>query len=86
MISDVNSKVLHQKTGHLLDRVRRGESFRVIRHGKPDAFLVPPSKAIDPEWPEIMAEVWAAQKEDAPARPNPVLRERKRRNYAAHLR
>jgi antitoxin (DNA-binding transcriptional repressor) of toxin-antitoxin stability system len=86
MATDVTSKVLHQETGKLLDRVRRGESFRLIRRGKLDGYLVPPSTEIDPEWPEIMGEVWAAQKKAGAVQENPVLRERKARNHAAHLR
>jgi hypothetical protein len=30
--------------------------------------------------------VWAAQNKPEPARPNPILAERKKRNHAAHLR
>jgi hypothetical protein len=33
-----------------------------------------------------MSEVWAAQKEAGAVQENPVLRERKARNHAAHLR
>jgi antitoxin (DNA-binding transcriptional repressor) of toxin-antitoxin stability system len=84
--TDITSKVLHERTGKLLDRVRRGERFRVLRNGETDGFLVPASEAIDPEWPEIMAEVWAAQKRARPVRENPVLRERKARKHAARLR
>ena len=86
MTTDITSKLLHEKTGQVLDRLRRGERFRVIRDGEPDAFLIPASESADPEWSEIMAEVWAAQKHPRPARKNPVLIERKRRNHAARLR
>ena len=85
-MTNVTSKTLHEKTGQILDRARQGERFRILRNGKPDAFLVPASEAIDPEWPEIMSEVWKAQKKSASKRPNPILKERRRRNYAAHLR
>jgi len=85
-MTDVTSKVLHEKTGQLLDRARRGERFRVLRDGRADAFLVPAGESVDPEWPEIMAEVWKAQKKAGRTRPNPVLKERKARNYAARLR
>ena len=85
-MTDVTSKVLHEKTGQLLDRARQGEKFRVLRDGRADAFLIPASEAIDPEWPEIMAEVWKAQKTPGKKRPNPILRERKARKYAARLR
>ena len=78
--------MLHEKTDQLLARVRQGESFRVLRDGRPIAFLIPAAEAVDPEWTEIMSDVWKAQKARAPKRPNPVLKERKARNYAAGLR
>ncbi len=86
MITDITSKTLHEKTGQVLDRLRRGERFRVLRDGEPEALMVPVEAAIDPEWPEIMAEVMAARKQAKSARENPVLKERKARNYAARLR
>ena len=86
MTTDITSKVLHEKTGQVLDRLRRGERFRVLRDGEPEGFLVPKAEPIDPEWPEIMAEVWAARKESKQDRENPVLKERKARSYAARLR
>jgi len=85
-MTDITSKLLHEQTGKLLDRARQGEKFRIIRDGRPDAFLVPASEEIDPEWSEIMAEVWKAQKRAGPKRPNPILKERKARNYASRLR
>jgi len=85
-MTDVSSKMLHEKTGQLLDRARRGERFRILRAGQPDAYLVPPSEGLDPEWNEIMTEVWEAQKSGGKTRANPVLKERKSRRYAARLR
>ena len=85
-MTDVTSKTLHEKTGQLLDRARQGERFRVLREGRAEAFLIPASETVDPEWPEIMAEVWKAQKKPGPKRANPVLKERKARNYASRLR
>lgn len=85
MLTDITSKMLHEKTGQVLDRLRRGERFRVLRDGSPDGILLPASDAIDPQWSEIMAEVWAVQKRARPT-PNPVLKERKGRKYAARLR
>jgi len=41
---------------------------------------------VDPSWDVIMAEVRAARAEPGQTRPNPILEERKRRNYAAGLR
>jgi len=78
--------MLHHKTKQLLDRAWQGERFRIVRNGRADAFLIPAGEAIDPEWPEIMAEVWAAQEKPGPKRPNPILKEKKTRNYAARLR
>ena len=85
-MTDVTSKVLHEKTGQLLDRARQGERFRVLRAGRAEAFLIPADQAVDPEWADILAEVWNAQKAPGPRRPNPILKERKARNYAARLR
>jgi antitoxin (DNA-binding transcriptional repressor) of toxin-antitoxin stability system len=85
-MTDVTSKMLHEKTGQLLDRARQGERFRILRDGRADAFLVPAAETVDPEWTEIMAEVWKAQKSGGPKRQNPVLKERKARNYAARVR
>jgi antitoxin (DNA-binding transcriptional repressor) of toxin-antitoxin stability system len=84
--TDITLKALHQRTGKLLSRVRQGERFRVLRHGETEGFLLPPSEAIDPGWSQIMAEVWAAQKQPRPVRENPVLTERKARNRVARLR
>lgn len=86
MITDITSKTLHEKTGQVLDGLRRGEQFRVLRDGEPEASMVPVEEAIDPEWPEIMAEVLAARKHVKSVRENPILKERKARNYAARLR
>ena len=86
MTTDITSKTLHEKTGQVLDRLRRGERFRVLRDGEPEALMVPVEEAIDPEWPEIMAEVMAARKQAKSVRENPILKARKARNYAARLR
>ena len=85
-MTDVTSKTLHEKTGQLLDRARQGERFRILRGGRAEAFLVPAAEAVDPEWTDIMTEVWKAQKAPGASRRNPVLKERKGRNYAARLR
>ena len=83
MTTDITLKALHERTGKLLSRVRQGERFRVLRHGETEGFLLPPSEAIDPEWPEIMAEVMAARRQVKSVRENPILKERKARNNAA---
>jgi len=38
---DVASSELRERTGHYLDRVERGEMFRVLRRGRPVAMLIP---------------------------------------------
>ena len=78
--------MLHKKTGQLLSRARQGERFRILRDGQPDAYLVPPTEELDPEWPDIMSEVWKAQRAAGKPRSNLVLQERKARKYAARLR
>jgi hypothetical protein len=55
----------------------------VLPDGEPEALMVPVEEAIDPEWPEIMAEVMAARKQARSVWENPILKERKARNYAA---
>jgi len=85
-MTEVTSKLLHEKTGQLLDRVRRGERFKIVRDGVPDGYLVPASESVDPEWSEIMSEVWAIRAKGGTTRPNPILAERKKRNYAPGLR
>jgi antitoxin (DNA-binding transcriptional repressor) of toxin-antitoxin stability system len=85
-MTNVSSKVLHEKTGQILDRARQGERFRIVRDGRADAFLIPAGEEIDPEWPEIMEEVWKAQKARGAKRQNPILKERKARDYAARVR
>ena len=85
-MTDVTSKMLHEKTGRLLDRARQGERFRILRNGRAEAILIPAAEAVDPEWAEIMAEVWRAVEKPGLKRPNPVLKARRARNYAARLR
>jgi len=85
-MNTVTAKLLHEKTGQCLDRVRRGERLVITREGQRDALLIPTSEAVDPDWSEIMAEVWNAQANTPATRPNPVLQERQKRNHAARLR
>jgi antitoxin (DNA-binding transcriptional repressor) of toxin-antitoxin stability system len=85
MIS-ITSKELHEQTGALLDRVKRGQRFRVLRGGETDAMLVPATDQIDPTWDEIMADVRKARAQGKPLRPNPILAERRKRKYAARVR
>ena len=89
-VETITSKELHEQTGAVLDRVKRGERVRVIRNGEADAVIVPPNERVDPSWDEIMAEVWEAAKKSKAAgtsvRPNPVLEERRKRNFALRIR
>jgi antitoxin (DNA-binding transcriptional repressor) of toxin-antitoxin stability system len=85
-MTSITSKELHEKTGALLDRVKQGQRFRVMRGGEADALLVPANERIDPPWDEIMADVRKARARGKAPRPNPILAERKKRNYAARVR
>ena len=85
-MTSITSKQLHEQTAALLDRVKQGQRFRVIRGGETDALLVPAMDQIDPPWDEIMAEVRKARAQGKRPRPNPILAERKKRNHAARLR
>ena len=85
-MTSITSKELHEKTGDVLDRVKQGQRFRVLRGGEADAFLVPATEQVDPSWDEIMTEVRKARAEGKPSRPNPILAERRKRNYAARVR
>lgn len=85
-MDEITLKTLHENTSRCLDRVRRGEKLRILRNGKPDALLVPVDESADPSWDAIMAEVRMARERSEKPRPNPILAERKKRNYAARLR
>lgn len=89
-MTEVTSKQLHEQTAAVLDMVKRGQRVRVIRNGQPDAVIIPPDEKVDPSWDEIMTEVWKAAKtsksEKTPPRPNPILEERKKRNFALRAR
>ena len=85
-MTTITSKQLHEQTGALLDRVKQGQRFRVLRGGEADALLVPATDQIDPSWDQIMAEVRKARSQGKPPRPNPVLAERRKRNHAVGVR
>ncbi len=85
-MTSITSKELHEQTGSLLDRVKQGQRFRVIRGGETDALLVPATDQVDPPWDDIMAEVRKARAQGKPPRPNPILAERNKRKYAARVR
>jgi antitoxin (DNA-binding transcriptional repressor) of toxin-antitoxin stability system len=80
------SKKLHEQTGSLLDQVKQGQRFRVLRGVKTDALLVPANDQIGPPWDDIMAQVRRVRAQATPTRPNPILAERKKRHYAARVR
>jgi antitoxin (DNA-binding transcriptional repressor) of toxin-antitoxin stability system len=82
---EITSKQLHEQTASMLDRAKGGQRMRIIRNGKPAAWLVPANEEIDPSWDEIMAEVRKARAKGGPTRPNPVLGERRKRHYAARV-
>jgi antitoxin (DNA-binding transcriptional repressor) of toxin-antitoxin stability system len=86
MTEAITSKELHEQTGAVLDRVKQGQRFRILRGGEADALLVPANEQIDPSWDEIMVDVRKARARGGSTRPNPVLAERRKRNYAARLR
>ncbi len=85
-MTSITSKELHERTGPLLDRVKQGQRFRVLRGGKTDALLVPATEQVDPPWDEIMADVRKARAKGRARRPNSVLAERRKRDYAARVR
>ncbi len=85
-MTSITSKELHEQTGALLDRVKQGQRFRVLRGGEADALLVPASEQVDPPWDDIMTGVRRARSEGKPLRSNPIVAERKQRHYAARLR
>ena len=60
-MTEITSKELHEQTGSVLDSVKRGQRFRVLRNGTADALLVPANEEIDPSWDEIMANVRKAR-------------------------
>jgi antitoxin (DNA-binding transcriptional repressor) of toxin-antitoxin stability system len=85
-MQEITLKTLHENTSHCLDRVKRGERLRVLRKGQVGALLVPPDEAVDPSWEVIMAEVRSAREKAVKVKPNPILAERKIRDYAHSLR
>jgi len=89
-VRDITCKHLHDETGKIVRAVQRGQKFRVSLDGKHSALIIPHAEDTDAPWSQIMAEVDKAREEirkrGLPLRPNPILEERKRRNYAARLR
>jgi antitoxin (DNA-binding transcriptional repressor) of toxin-antitoxin stability system len=85
-MTEISSKQLHEQTAAMLDRAKGGQRMKVIRNGRPAAWLIPATEEIDPTWEEIMAEVRKARAKDGPTRPNPILAERRKRHYATRVR
>jgi antitoxin (DNA-binding transcriptional repressor) of toxin-antitoxin stability system len=85
-MTSITSKELHEQTGALLDRVKQGQRFRVLRGGKADALLVPANEQVDPTWDELMADVRKVRAQGHSCQPNPILAERRKRHYATRLR
>jgi antitoxin (DNA-binding transcriptional repressor) of toxin-antitoxin stability system len=83
---EITTKNLHDATGKIVRAAKRGQAFSVSLDGEKSALIVPPGESPDPSWDEIMREVRAARAKGEPLRPNPILAERKKRNYAARLR
>ena len=80
-MSIVTAKQLHQETRTVLNQVEQGESMLLTRNGRTIGRIEPLAAAEPAGWPEIMAEVWSAQKrvKSGDRVPNPVLQERARR-------
>jgi antitoxin (DNA-binding transcriptional repressor) of toxin-antitoxin stability system len=77
----VTAKQLHQETKAVLNQLEQGESLVITRNGRTIGRIEPLPAAEPAGWPDIMAEVWRAQrgvKSNEPV-PNPVLLERQRR-------
>jgi len=85
-MTSITSKKLHEQTGALLDRVKQGQRFRVLRGGKADALLIPANEQVDPTWDELMVDVRKARAQSHSCQPNPILAERRKRQYATRLR
>jgi antitoxin (DNA-binding transcriptional repressor) of toxin-antitoxin stability system len=79
-MSIVTAKQLHQETKAVLNRIELGESLLITRNGRTIG-RIEPIAAAPATWPDIMTEVWCAQKGVKRKDPvtNPVLQERQRR-------
>jgi len=53
-LTSLTSRELREKTGAFLERVKRGQRFRVLRSDEVDAVLVPASDQVDPLWDEVI--------------------------------
>ncbi|MGA2543473.1 MAG: hypothetical protein ABSG78_18135 [Verrucomicrobiota bacterium] len=77
----ISAKQLHQETKMVLNQLEQGESLLITRNGRTIGRIEPLAAAEPAGWPELMAEVWRAQKslKSSDRVPNPVLQERRRR-------
>ena len=77
----VTAKKLHQETKEVLNQLEQGESLVITRNGRTIGRIEPLAAAEPVTWPDIMAEVWRAQKSVKASErvPNPVLQQRQRR-------
>jgi antitoxin (DNA-binding transcriptional repressor) of toxin-antitoxin stability system len=77
----ITAKQLHQETKAVLNQLEQGESLLISRNGRTIGRIEPLAAAQPAAWPDIMAEVWRAQKsvKSSDRVPNPVLQERQRR-------
>jgi antitoxin (DNA-binding transcriptional repressor) of toxin-antitoxin stability system len=80
-MSIITAKQLHQETKEVLNQLEQGESLLITRNGRTIGRIEPLGATEPPGWPEIMADVWQAQKsvKSSERVPNPVLQERQRR-------
>ena len=80
-MSIITAKQLHQETKAVLNQLEQGESLLITRNGRTIGRIDPLAATEQAGWPDIMAEVWRAQKsvKSSERVPNPVLQERQRR-------
>jgi len=80
-VSTITAKQLHQDTKTVLNQLEQGESLLITRNGRTIGRIEPLAAPEPPDWNDIMAEVWRAQKSVKSSNrvPNPVLQERQRR-------
>jgi antitoxin (DNA-binding transcriptional repressor) of toxin-antitoxin stability system len=80
-MSIITAKQLHQETKAVLNQLEQGESLLITRNGRTIGRIEPLAAAEPAGWPDLMAEVWRAQKsvKSSERVPNPVLQERQRR-------
>ena len=76
----ITAKQLHQETKAVLNQLEQGESLLISRNGRTIGRIEPLASSGQAAWPDIMAEVWRAQKsvKSSDRVSNPVLRERHR--------